>query len=70
MSQCLVFQRAAAERLVVAVEAPAAIAHEAAALGRGAQFAERVDAILQRSGSLRDVRRHRFHTRRVQALGP
>src|ERR1700722_730374 len=42
----LVFPAAAAQRLIVAMQPPAAIAHHAAALGDGAQFTERIDAIL------------------------
>ena len=37
-----------AERAVVAMEAPAAVAHEQAAGGIGEQLAERIDAIGQR----------------------
>ena len=39
---------AAAQRPVVAMQPPAAIAHQPAALGDGVKFAERIDAILQR----------------------
>ena len=47
----LVFPAAAAQGLIVAMQPPAAIAHQAAALGDGVQFAERIDAILQRPGA-------------------
>ena len=43
---------AAAQGPIVTMYAPAAIAHEGAALGDSAQFAERVDAILQGPGCL------------------
>ena len=49
----LVLPAAAAQRLIVAMQPPAAIAHHPAALSDGVQFAERIDAILQRPGSLR-----------------
>jgi hypothetical protein len=42
----LVLPPAAAQGLIVAMEATAAIAHHAAALRDGVQFAERIDAIL------------------------
>src|ERR1700733_4020896 len=48
---------AAAQRLIIAMQPPAAIAHQSAALGDGVQFAERIDAILQRAGSLRHAGR-------------
>jgi hypothetical protein len=51
---------AAAQRLINAMQPPAAIAHQSAALGDGVQFAERIDAILQRAESLR-------HTGRLSA---
>ena len=68
----LVFPAAAAERLIVAMQAPAAIAHQPAAHGHGLQFAERIDAILQRPGSVRHARRRQFafHERQVHASGP
>ena len=43
----LVLPAAAAERPIVPMHPPAAIAHEPAALGGGVKLAERVDAILQ-----------------------
>src|SRR3984957_15538800 len=68
----LVFPAAATERLIVAMQPPAAVAHEPAALSDGAQFAERIDAILQRPGSLGHARRRQFafHERQVHASGP
>src|SRR5271154_541370 len=53
----LVLPAAAAQRPVVAMQSSAAIAHHPAALSDGAQFAERIDAILQRAGSLGRARR-------------
>ena len=44
---------AAAQRSIVAMDPPAAIAHEPAALGDGVKLAERIDAILQRRAGLR-----------------
>ena len=72
MSQCLFFQRLPLKRLIVAMQPPAAIAHHPAALGDGVQFAERIDAILQRPGSLGHARRRQFafHERQVHASGP
>jgi hypothetical protein len=39
------------------MQPPAAIAHQPAALGDGAKFAERIDPILQRPGRLRPAHR-------------
>src|SRR5580704_16028758 len=63
---------AAAQRPVVAMQPPAAIAHHAAALGDGVQFAERIDAILQRPGSLRHAGRRliAYRERQVHASRP
>ena len=65
----LVFPAAAAKSLIVAMQPPAAIAHEPATLGDGVQFAERIDAILQRPGSLRHAwpATVAFHERQVHA---
>ena len=41
---------ARAERLALVMQPPAAIAHQRAARGRGEQFAEGIDAVLQRHG--------------------
>ena len=46
----LILSAAATERLIVAMQPSAAVTHHGAALGDGVQFAERIDAILQRPG--------------------
>ena len=67
----LVLPPAATERLIVAMQPPAAVAHHPSALGDGVQFAERIDAILQRMGSVRQARGRQFafHERQVHASG-
>jgi hypothetical protein len=53
----LVLPAAATERLIVAMHSAAAVAHHPAGHGHGVQFAEGIDAISQRTGSLGHARR-------------